>query len=501
MKYDDWVQKELNEAANTYRSRYGRQPSVSDLAHFAWQRLKDNRQYDNWLRAIREDDVPWEYDEEDGDPDPDPDPDPGGNGDHRRAEGRVRAHGGRAFEDDAGSFLAVGLTRFSWLRDWKFDRDRVIREIEADAANGYDYARVLGDVRGDYWNGRETDSTWSDHSELVAGLTRAAYVRGIRILWTLCGDCRTDPTRHQSYRLGYVRRMGQVLKEVSDGVLFVEMVNEFRNGAVGPVSIEHIFEMADEFRAQNNGFLVATGAVGDPGDGSSEGATGFSPDAWGKTQYPMERNGIGICHLDRDQSKSEREDRPWRQGWDVGLCGWRWCDNEPIGPGSSVSTENRPEVLRSHKLVSFICRAAASCFHGEFGVRGDRGVVTPNVPGYTMTPRAKRFLPGNLPNGWMHNANERYPGRPFHVSDDYIRSVSGKGCVRVYTCEAPDGRFFTVPFGVISTVKLVARFPLHIKVWDQQAGGDEPERMLSLDKGESFDLPACTDRLIEARRA
>lgn len=63
MTYDNFVGFELAEAVARFQKGHdGRAPSISELAHFAWQRLVDHREYENWLQqcelhGIR--DIPW----------------------------------------------------------------------------------------------------------------------------------------------------------------------------------------------------------------------------------------------------------------------------------------------------------------------------------------------------------------------------------------------------------------------------------------------------------
>ena len=242
---------------------------------------------------------------------------------------KVEAVGSRAVS--AG--LQVGLTRFYWLREWKFNRDRVLRELDQDAAAGFTYARVLAQVGShdpqDPWYGLMTDPNWPDHSELVRGLTEAAMARGMRILWTFLGKAMPK----QADRRVFVARMADVLKSVPAGVLTQEIMNEPACGSGltgGYITASEILELRDIAAA--NGLLSATGAVWTEPDWVKEtpypDATGMTPEGWAKTQ-----RGVGISHNDRDMSRGEGQDRPWRQGWDIGLEGMRWIENEGVGPG------------------------------------------------------------------------------------------------------------------------------------------------------------------------
>ncbi len=412
------------------------------------------------------------------------------------ANGLFRLFGQRAAGDDDGAKLYVGLSRFALLWFWKHDRDRVLRWLDRDRALGYRYLRVFAQVANmgtdTFWTGREIDADASDHSELIASLTYAAAERGLLLLWTIIG--KGGPADSQRYRVDLVRRVAQVLRDVRTGVLIPECVNE--PGFY--LSLPELRELYDAGKEVAPNLPWATGAVWTEAGWAEKpeyfGATGFSPEGWAKTQ-----GIVGIAHLDRDTSKGEMQDRPWRQGWDVGLEGRRWIDNERIGPGSSVNSENRGNVLRSHAAVAFICRAFATCLHGKAGVRGD--IEWEGQPGYIESPRAIRGLPGDLVNGRQHNARDVYPDRPFDLPIEYVRSENGntRGIVRCYTCQAPDGTYYSVPFGPVSDYRLVAVRPLHVTCTQQDANDVLWER--DFDAGEvlAFTDPTVIDYLLMSK--
>lgn len=401
--------------------------------------------------------------------------------------GVVRFYGERAVGDEDGPKLYVGISRFYWLWAWRYHRDRVLAEMDRDRALGYRYARVLAQVGDpndptDYWVGRIADPGWSDHLELVASLTRAAAERGLLILWTLIG--KGGAMRRSEMRVPYIHRVSTVLRDCAAGVLTQEIMNEPM--VSGNISLEELLELWHVAKEAAPNLPTATGACWTErgwvtGDSEYAADTGFSPEGWQKTQRE-----VGIAHLDRWQPASpnpENVDRPWRQPWDVGLESKRWIDNEHIGPGSSVASENRPDVLRSMRTVAFICRAFASCLHGAPGVRGD--IPWEGQPGYVEAPHAVRFLPGTLANGHQHNANANFPDRPYDLPIEYVRSASGKGIVRAYSCQDA-GIYYTVPFGPVSDYELVARGNFHVECFQQDLNNLLWERDVA--KGEVIDF-------------
>lgn len=410
--------------------------------------------------------VPSSWNISEPDPDPGPSPTPG---DVPGARGLARAIGVRAVGDDDGPKLYVGLSRMAWLWFWKFDRDRVLRELDADRAAGYRYGRILAQVGdpedpADYWAGRIVDPDWPDYESQLAGLLNAARERGHLIEVTISG--KAGPYDTTARRPDLVRRIVPVLAAHQAGVLFQEVMNEPNvQNTIGATELLNLAALAQSLAP---GLLTATGAVWtEPAwvhDTPYPDAVGFTPEGWARTQAD-----VGICHLDRDQSKSELRDRPWRQGWDVGLEDRRWVDNEALGPGSSVTTEARPDVLRSHRAVNFIVRAFASTLHGEPGVRGNQRWE--DEPAYRTAPNAVRFLPGTLPNGTPVNANDNFPERPFTLPGPFVRADNGntRGIVRCYSVHL-DGAFYSIPFGPVSPFELRAERDLRVECYQQDIG-------------------------------
>lgn len=365
---------------------------------------------------------------------------------------------GRAIGDDRGPQLFVGVSRFYHGHAMIHDRDRILRDDDADVAAGYTYKRVMyqvGEDRpGDYWQGVAADHTDPRHLESVRWDLEQARARGFRVLATLIG--KGNGLDRQDNRRVYVRRMAELLREYADVVIGSEIMNEpwmFGNASPGELQ-----ELVGIYRSIHNTDLVATGSYWD------EPGVPFI-DQWRRTQGPL-----GLIHLDRDTTKSERQDRPWRQPWDIGLLGQSWVDNEPIGPRSSVASETRPEVLRSHRLVALISRAVATCFHPDEGIRGFGQAQ--DVPGYLECPRAVRFLPAGLANGEMVNANSNFPTRHWDLPGHLLRAGNDnrQGIVRAYGNQV-EGTQYTVPFGPVSSYYLVARYDLQVIVHSQVGAG------------------------------
>lgn len=388
----------------------------------------------------------------------------GGGGGARPVLSEVRLFGPRAIGGAAsGPALQAGLSRFYHVWAMEADPDRVAREDDRDVAAGYDFKRVLLQVgsldSNDYWAGRVANQNHPRHDEFVAGMLRGARDRGLRVSASIIG--KGNGMDRQSARRDYVKRMAAVLREFRDVVLLAQVMNE--PYAWGYITPQEALELERLFQEHAPGIPTSTGA-----HGLAEDCSGFEREAWGQ---------VGTPHLDRDQTKSEMRDRPWRQPWDWGLSGAPLMNDEPIGPGASVAEERRATVLRSHALVSFVSRFFGYVFHADEGIRGHGHLH--EVPGYHEVPRAKLLLPGDLPNGEPVRATTpaepsgKFPQRHWTLPGEYQRADNGntRGIVRVYGTQI-HGAEYSVPFGPVSDFELQATRALRVECYQQDLGAD-----------------------------
>lgn len=367
-----------------------------------------------------------------------------------------RLFGSRAVTDDTGSRLHVGLSRFYWLWAMKHDPDRVLREMDSDVSAGYTFARVFAQLGNpadpnDYWAERLVDPFgWSNYDELLARLLRECEQRGLYVSLAIIG--KGGQLDRQSVRRDFMRRIGGILRDNHKPVLLAQVMNE--PGILGRVTTTELMELESILRDSSAQMvLTSTGAYGD--------TEGHQPD-----RLRREMGQVGTPHFDRDTTKSERQDRPWRQPWDWGMLGGPMMDDEHIGPGASVATEDRPRVLRSHRTVCFVSGFFGSVYHADPGIRGFGDLAS--TPGYRECPASIRFLPGDLPNGQMVNANTNFPNRHWHLEDEYLRSANGntRGIVRAYGTNL-GGAQYTVPFGPVTDFELTARVNMSVDCYQQ----------------------------------
>lgn len=358
---------------------------------------------------------------------------------------------GRAVGDDRGPQLYASLSRFYHGSEIRTNPDRVKRDVDADVSAGYDAARVLFQVGslggGDYWAGHIADQNAPGYENDVRHLLDTYRAGGLR-LSSACLIGKGNGTDRQSVRRAHVQRLAAIMKDYPDVILVAQMMNE--PTVMGYVTEGELLELEALFRQIAPNILTSTGAYPDNG-------YGVTPSTWGQ---------IGTPHLPRDTDKSEMQDRPWRQPWEVGLMGKSWVNDEPTGPRASVSSEVRPTVLRSHAAVSYISRASSYVFHADEGIRGLGDLTT--VPGYKESPHAKRFLPGNLANGELQNSNANFPNRHWDLDPQWYRAGNGntRGLVRVFGNQI-DGRQYTIPFGPVSDFELTARRAMRVECFQQ----------------------------------
>ncbi len=420
--YRTFVENEIDEIAATYWRANRVEPAPSDLAHNAWRRLAEHWSFRDILHDIRREPL------EDGGI--------GGASRGGRRQGRVRA-AGRSFEDGSGPFFPLGETLFWAPRGWKFERERIRRNLEWLAGRNWNYIRILCDVGGIAWTGNEIDSTWPDYREVMAGLIDAAYDEyGLRVEATIWGGSPRDPLRATD-----------LMVEVSRGrehkFMNFEAANEsFQNGP----DLQMLKEMAR--RLQSTAILTAESSPIQADQASFE--------------RLVDPGQIASWHSDRTYG-----DHDWRfvrQAWDAKYFPWPVTQNEPKGPASSISPNSNPLQLAMHRALGIMCGTGAYVLHnaaGVFGIEGEHAVGghrTANLwemPGIDDVVRAVRGIDPLLPVGvesWARSNDGWTPPNQVHplpAAHFWSEGDGGppRGVNRNYA--AVRGReFITMPCGV-----------------------------------------------------
>ena len=177
--------------------------------------------------------------------------------------GLVQAEG-HAVADANGPFNALGASLFWGAWGYKFDRDRLERNLRVLSDAGVDYIRVLGSVGGGSWKDRQVDPEWADYDQVVAGLTDLAYDKyGLRIQWTLFGGAPSTPPGRARAML--VDRFAAMARNREHKIFAFEIANEAQsNGFEGPAGIEELRSLGGRLNDKTS-VLVA---LSDPAAGS-----------------------------------------------------------------------------------------------------------------------------------------------------------------------------------------------------------------------------------------
>jgi hypothetical protein len=318
-----------------------------------------------------------------------------------------------SLSDDQGAFNALGATMMWGAWAYKNDRPRLEQNLAYLSEHGYHYVRalgVVGDPNGeDFWDGREIDWHWPDYADVIAGFTDLAYDQyGLRIEWTLIGDGQLnipDPADRQALVDTFVAMSaGREQK-----IMHFEIANEaWQNGFDGAPGTAELRALS-QYMKDKTEILVAASAppAGDCG-GAQEIYAGGVAD-------------LATIHFDRDVGQIAGHWRPVHQPWWVWHCSPALpvaSNNEPIGPGSSVNTEDDPQKLSAGALASWVSGLPLHVFHSNAGVRGDANLF--EMAGVDAFANLGTFVPNDLASWQKH---DRQAGdAPFRV---YAEGASG----------------------------------------------------------------------------
>jgi hypothetical protein len=485
-----------------YREELGREIDPSGLAHSTANLLNHRVSLDAVRDGVRASD---EYREHTTPKEPTPTPgpgpvDPNPNPNLVKRTGRVRLDG-NSFADDQGRFNALGTTYMSALWQYQNDRPRLERTLAELKANGVDYIRalgVVGDVNNpDYWDGREIDWKAPGYKEAVAGLTDLAYDKfGLRVEWTLIGDGQKNIPNERD-RFALVDTFVEMSKGREEKIMHFEVANEaWQNGFSGDGGAEQLKRLT-KYLNDRTDVLVASSA----------------PDGWEATDVEKIYGGgvadIATYHFDRDTSKTEGNWRPVRQPWEWQYLGGNngvprvATNNEPIGTGASVASENDPMKLVSGAIVSHVAGLPGYVYHTRAGVRGDDDFT--NMAGLDAFKAMKSYLPADLASWSRKNAH--WNDSPFKVyaKDDRGRLEADKmwpdipgstGVVRSYGA-VNGNEFFVYPMGIKGSVTMEPRRNVEFDVIHPLTGQVVDRKQVRA--GEQFTLSGADAYVLKGR--
>ena len=390
--------------------------------------------------------------------------------------GPVRAET-KAVADQNGPFNALGATLFWGAWGYKFDRERLERNLASLSEADIDYVRVLGSVGGDSWSDRTVDPRWPDYDEVVAAFTDLAYDKyGLRVQWTLFGGAPFTPSGRTRERL--VDTFARLSRGREHKIFAFEIANEASStGFEGPEGIAELRRLG----ARLNNKTSVLVALSDPAAGE-ECAT-----------YAGARVDATTMHYERGFGK-EGAMRPIRGPWSYPTQYDADCrgqlpplvfNNEPIGPESSVRQDDDPARIAAAYVATFLANHAAYVFHAGPGIRGGgaadvdgslrRHANFDELPSFTQIAEAlaaaRRYLPPGLAN-WSRRG-------PDHAAAPIL------GSEHVYSATA-GSRFVALVLDVQQPTKLRARAASSIVVRDAATG--RVVKRLKVTAGQTFTL-------------
>jgi hypothetical protein len=375
----------------------------------------------------------------------------------RRGPVRLEGH---AFADDGGPWLSFGTTLFWALWGEKHDPARLDLNLAYAARNGVDYIRILSMVGAASWEERVIDPKWPDYWQVVDRLVDRAARHGLRLQVTVFADAQVMMP-NDGDRDRWADAWAARVSRQPERFTVLEAANEaWQNGFPETAPLARITKrLNDQTRVLVAPSAPACGTHPEHAETAEQKAC---VDEWRQLASVSD---LMTPHFDRDVSKADGYDRPIRQPWEM-LFGPRelgvqsYVNNEPIGPQSSVASDDDPERLAMAAAVTWLTQGAAYTLHTGAGIRGGsafdlsrgRSANLWEVPHIDATfaaiAKARALLPANLPN--CRPANAHWAEAPLSVNPDHL--------VRVYQSVCADGTFVALPHGIKgSSVALTAR--------------------------------------------
>lgn len=392
---------------------------------------------------------------------------------------------GHSLVDADGPFNALGASLFWAAWAYKHDKPKLEAALAWLRDHHFEAIRalgVVGDPNGpDSWDGREIVFAWPDYAEVIAGVTDLAFdTYGLRVQWTLIGDGQVAvPTEAERYAL--VDAFLAMSAGREQKILLFELANEaWQNGFPGDEGLAQLRALT-QYMNERTDILVAASAP----DGHE------CADA--EALYAGGVADLATIHFDRDTGKVDGHWRPVRQPWEHQFCALPvGSNNEPIGPGASVASEDDPMKLVMAAAVTHIAGLPIYVFHSKAGVRGDEDLW--NMAGGDAFAHLDDLLPSDVASWEAQNCH--WPGSPWvcYAGDggglhpdtmwpDLDSPTSG--AVRVYSATS-GAQFVSAPIGILDHVTLEARKALSVEVYHPVTG--ELISTRTVQAGETLDV-------------
>jgi hypothetical protein len=387
--------------------------------------------------------------------------------------------------DDAGPSIPLGASLFWAVWGYQNDKTRLEQTLDYLKHHGVDYVRVLAAVGpSGAWEDRMADPTSPQWPAAIAGVTDLVYQYGLRIEWTIFGGLDKTPT--VASRRKVVDDIIAMSKGREKKIMFWEVANEAAsNGWSDKVS--ELASLTKYLRTKTPSITIAAPTCGKTG--------------CDQTFYTDADATIRTAHLSRSQGGEGGVWRPVRQPWEMLLCQAPkpWTNNEPIGPGSSVASDDDPLRLTMTLVTTAISGGATYVYHSRPGIRGGgRGDMVRGGPAdwwevknvektFAGLNAVRKVLPPKLANWKQHNCNSHFPDRPF-VCDDATQ-------LRTY-CATSGQDVICAPLLIEGSTRYVARRAI-VGSWIDALTGATLSKF-SLAAGESVTLTGRPAGIIKA---
>lgn len=300
-------------------------------------------------------------------------------------------------------FLGLGASYFLALRQEKYEEAQLQDNLAFLSQEGFNYIRILSMVN---WTGQQILPSWPDYWDQLRQLVDRAYDDyGMRTQITIFADAQyIMPSQGQR-----VHHVEDLLTEVVAGrehkIILIEVANEYwQNG----LTIDEVKQLGT-ILAYNTPVLVALSSP----EGGKVGIPGL---------YDGTDADVATVHFSRQGA--------WTSVFDC-MDVYDYADipvssNEPVGPGSSVYSEENPRKLLMAAAIAWGSNLPMYVFHSRPGITADNkylsaGLVLINSKSFEELFQKMNFkgrfnflksiLPPDLPN-WTHVTTDA-PGNPF----------------------------------------------------------------------------------------
>ncbi|MEX2170092.1 MAG: hypothetical protein WD851_12345 [Pirellulales bacterium] len=396
-----------------------------------------------------------------------------------------------ALQDDQGEFLGLGASYFQALRRTKYDRGRYRSDLDFLARQGFNYIRTLSMVGGNSaWLGKEIApiaftnddgqmiEAWPDYWEQLGDMIDIAYDEyGIRTQITLFADAQNGMP-NEADRIAHMNGVLNAIQGREHKVIMLEVANEsWQNGFPEPGGTTVVRNFG-QYLADRTDVLVS---LSSPDDTSNAGI---------QNMYQNSAADIATVHFSRDRSEEGwlpvRD--PWRVNSIAGLP--PASSNEPIGPGSSVSSENGPVRLVSAAAYAWMSGLPMYVYHTSAGVFGNTRFQ--DMAGVSNFQHLDDILPGDIAN-WPQRTEGKDGFAPFvtYANDQantfWTEVASPTSGVVRHLSNVKGDKFYTLPISILAGgVQLQARQNMTLQAFNPLTG--EVAYEMTPSAGQTFTL-------------